>query len=73
MQWADVASLKLIETLCQGDQSCIFIIGAYRDNEVNDSHPLRISLKDIKESFKEEESDFIPENSGKTLNINSGV
>jgi predicted ATPase/class 3 adenylate cyclase/tRNA A-37 threonylcarbamoyl transferase component Bud32 len=61
LQWADVASLKLIETLCQGDQSCIFIIGAYRDNEVNDSHPLRISLKDIKESFKEEESDFIPE------------
>ncbi len=61
LQWADVASLKLIETLSLGDQSCIFIIGAYRDNEVNESHPLKISLKEIRESFKDEESGFIPE------------
>jgi histidine kinase len=45
LQWADSASLKLIETLSQGDQSCIFIIGAYRDNEVNDAHPLKLSSK----------------------------
>ncbi len=61
LQWADSASLKLIETLSQGDQSCIFIIGAYRDNEVNDAHPLKLSMKEVRESFKSEDSDIIPE------------
>ena len=61
LQWADSASLKLIETLTKGEQSCIFIIGAYRDNEVNDSHPLKITLKEIRENFKEENSDYLPE------------
>ena len=61
LQWADSASLKLIETLSQGDQSCIFIIGAYRDNEVNDAHPLKLSFKEIRESFKIDDSDVLPE------------
>ncbi|HMV41408.1 MAG TPA: AAA family ATPase [Leptospiraceae bacterium] len=61
LQWADTASLKLLESLSLGEQVCIFIIGAYRDNEVNDSHPLKITLKEIKDRFKDEYSDFVVE------------
>ena len=60
LQWADSASLKLIETLTQVKKTCVFIIVAYRDNEVNDSHPLKLTLKEITENFKDKESDFLP-------------
>jgi PAS domain S-box-containing protein len=45
LQWADLASLKLIQLLL--DQSfigCLLIIGTYRDNEVSAIHPLMITL-----------------------------
>lgn len=61
LQWADTASLKLIESLSMGEQACIFIIGAYRDNEVNDSHPLKITLKEVIDRFKDEDIEFIPQ------------
>jgi predicted ATPase/serine phosphatase RsbU (regulator of sigma subunit)/tRNA A-37 threonylcarbamoyl transferase component Bud32 len=39
LQWADSASLKLIEILMSArDHQYLLLIGAYRDNEVNASH-----------------------------------
>jgi len=49
LQWADSASLKLMQLL-MADTSHLFIIGAYRDNEVNPAHPLMLSLNEIAKS-----------------------
>ncbi len=49
LQWSDIASLKLIELLMTA--SCnryLLIIGAYRDNEVSASHPLTLTIDEIK-------------------------
>ncbi|AFZ60739.1 AAA family ATPase [Anabaena cylindrica FACHB-243] len=46
LQWTDSASLKLIQLL-MADMSHLFIIGAYRDNEVNLAHPLILTLSEI--------------------------
>ena len=44
LQWADMASLKLIKTIMTGyEVQSLFFIGAYRDNEVQDHHPLSIT------------------------------
>ncbi len=41
LQWADLASLRLIqELITDRDSRCFLLIGAYRDNEVNSTHPL---------------------------------
>ena len=41
LQWADLASLKLLEALIHDPKlSYLHIIGAYRSNEVNATHPL---------------------------------
>jgi len=49
LQWADSASLKLIELLMSDDQAQgLFLIGAYRDNEVGRTHPLSISIDAIR-------------------------
>ncbi|MEH2127675.1 AAA family ATPase [Nostoc sp.] len=49
LQWADLASLKLIELLItDADSQYILIIGAYRDNEVDTAHPLIQTLEQIK-------------------------
>ncbi|RKZ74029.1 MAG: hypothetical protein DRR19_30450, partial [Candidatus Parabeggiatoa sp. nov. 1] len=51
LQWADGASLKLIELLMTApDSHYLFFIGAYRDNEVSDAHPLMLSLDEIKKA-----------------------
>jgi PAS domain S-box-containing protein len=48
LQWADLASLTLLKQLLTTTESRYFlIIGAYRDNEVDATHPLRIMLEDI--------------------------
>ena len=39
LQWADSASLMLMQLL-MADTKHLFLIGAYRDNEVNPAHPL---------------------------------
>jgi histidine kinase len=46
LQWIDIASLKLIELIIS-DSSVknFFFIGAYRDNEVDATHPLAIFLR----------------------------
>ncbi|GAB1537780.1 hypothetical protein NUACC21_04340 [Scytonema sp. NUACC21] len=49
LQWADLASLKLIELLItNSDCQYLLIIGAYRDNEVDATHPLMQTLEQIK-------------------------
>jgi PAS domain S-box-containing protein len=51
LQWADLASLKLMQLLIgEGNQGCLLLIGAYRDNEVSTAHPLILTLDDIKKT-----------------------
>ncbi|MBD1810024.1 AAA family ATPase [Microcoleus sp. FACHB-SPT15] len=48
LQWADLATLKLIELMMtDADTQYLFVIGAYRDNEVNSSHPLMMTLEGL--------------------------
>ncbi|MBD2446593.1 AAA family ATPase [Nostoc sp. FACHB-152] len=51
LQWADAASLKLIQLLISdpGSQH-LLIIGAYRDNEVSANHPLILTLEELQKS-----------------------
>jgi predicted ATPase/serine phosphatase RsbU (regulator of sigma subunit)/tRNA A-37 threonylcarbamoyl transferase component Bud32 len=45
LQWADSATLKLIELMMtDADMQYLFLIGAYRDNEVSPTHPLMMTL-----------------------------
>ncbi len=49
LQWADLATLSLLkELVTDRDSKYLFIIGAYRDNEVSESHSLNITLNDIR-------------------------
>lgn len=48
LQWADSASLNLIELLMSDpDSHHLLLIGAYRDNEVSPTHLLMLSLDNI--------------------------
>lgn len=48
LQWADLASLKLIERVIKNsDNRYLLIVGAYRDNEVNSRHSLVQILDDL--------------------------
>ena len=48
LQWADEASLKVIQLLMTATQShYLYIIGAYRSNEVTQAHPLILTLDEI--------------------------
>lgn len=50
LQWADSASLNLIQVLSADDeQQHLLLIGAYRDNEVNVGHPLIQMLDKIQQ------------------------
>ncbi|MEG4119800.1 AAA family ATPase [Microcoleus sp. N9_B4] len=49
LQWADSASLKLMQLL-MADTGHLFIIGAYRDNEVNPAHSLMLTLSEIQKN-----------------------
>ncbi len=49
LQWADSGSLHLIPALIGDKESKHFLlIGAYRDNEVNTSHPLMLTLDELR-------------------------
>ncbi len=49
LQWADPASLDLLKILVSDSESRrLLIIGAYRDNEVDPSHPLMKTLKKMR-------------------------
>jgi predicted ATPase/signal transduction histidine kinase len=48
LQWADSASLKLMQLLTsESDSEYLLLIGAYRDNEVSAAHPLMLTLAEI--------------------------
>jgi predicted ATPase/signal transduction histidine kinase len=49
LQWADSASLKLIQLL-MADTSHLLLIGAYRDNEVNSGHPFILTLSEMQKT-----------------------
>ena len=51
LQWADRASLKLLEILATStDKQSLLLIGAYRDNEVNATHPMMQMIENIEQA-----------------------
>uniref|UniRef100_A0A8J6ZHG3 AAA family ATPase n=1 Tax=Desmonostoc muscorum LEGE 12446 TaxID=1828758 RepID=A0A8J6ZHG3_DESMC len=49
LQWIDSATLKLIELMLLDEQTqFLFLIGAYRNNEVNPTHPLMLTLERLR-------------------------
>ena len=49
LQWTDSATLKLLEVIMtDAETGYLFFIGAYRDNEVNRTHPLMITLDSLR-------------------------
>ena len=49
LQWADSASLKLIELIMMDTElNYLFLIAAYRDNEVDSAHSLTITLNKLR-------------------------
>ena len=53
LQWADGGSLALLKLLITRDTGSLLVIGAYRDNEVDEAHPLTRVINEIKESDPE--------------------
>jgi len=52
LQWADPASLKLIELILTDEEMhSLLLIGAYRDNEVNSNHPLPQTLERLRDNL----------------------
>jgi len=53
LQWLDIATLQLLQYLITHPEvRNILLIGAYRDNEVHDAHPLLRTIEDIRKSGK---------------------
>jgi len=51
LQWADVASLKLLRNLLTTpDTRHLLVFAAYRDNEVDPTHPLLATIQQIREA-----------------------
>jgi len=51
LQWADLASLKIIQLLATDSETAnLLIIGAYRDNEVDAGHQLTLALQEIEKT-----------------------
>lgn len=51
LQWADSATLKLIKLMLTDEQTrYLFLIGAYRDNEVSQTHPLSIAIEELQKA-----------------------
>ena len=51
LQWADSASLKLIQSLMNEPQlGYLLMLGAYRDNEVYPAHPLVLTLDQLEKA-----------------------
>jgi predicted ATPase/signal transduction histidine kinase/response regulator of citrate/malate metabolism/tRNA A-37 threonylcarbamoyl transferase component Bud32 len=48
LQWVDSASLKLMKLMLEHNQY-LFLIGAYRDNEVKKAHPLMLMLEELQQ------------------------
>ncbi len=51
LQWADSASLKLMQLLMsESGSGSLLLIGAYRDNEVSTAHQLMLTLAEIRKA-----------------------
>jgi len=51
LQWTDSASLKLIQVaMTASERGHLFVIGAYRGDEVDRTHPLMSTLGEIEKS-----------------------
>lgn len=51
LQWADLSSVRLIEQLVlDRDKQYIMIIGAYRDNEIDATHPIQLLFYKLKKA-----------------------
>jgi PAS domain S-box-containing protein len=49
LQWIDSATLKLIELMLLDEQThSLFLIGAYRENELTSTHPLTLALESLR-------------------------
>jgi predicted ATPase/signal transduction histidine kinase len=44
LQWTDEASLALVDHIAGADARHLYVIGAYRENEIGAEHPLRVLL-----------------------------
>ncbi len=52
LQWSDLASLTLLEAiLSDRELQCLLVIGAYRDNEVDGTHPLMMTKAHLETEF----------------------
>ncbi len=50
LQWANSASIQLLKLLLTDpSMRYLFVIGAYRDNEVSDAHPLSLLIQELEE------------------------
>ena len=51
LQWADAASLTLIELMMSDDElTHLLVIGAYRENEVSSNHPLMPAVERLRQT-----------------------
>ena len=51
LQWADAASLRLLRQLLTGGQCAhLLVIGAYRNNETSELHPLLLTLGELRKA-----------------------
>jgi len=47
-QWADTASLELLKIILENyEQDYLLVLGAYRSNEVTETHPLALALEEM--------------------------
>ena len=54
LQWADSASLRLLESIFSDDEmKHLYLICAYRDNEVDENHPFMVMLTHLREAGAE--------------------
>jgi histidine kinase len=59
LQWAEESSLRLIKDLSTAGIENLLIIGAYRDNEIHETHPLAMNLAEIGKQRKIEEIELV--------------
>ncbi|QCK16164.1 sensor histidine kinase [Mangrovivirga cuniculi] len=53
MQWANSSSLHLLKKIISDEEiDNFYFIGAYRDNEIDDSHPTAIAINSLDSSIK---------------------
>ncbi|WP_019026868.1 diguanylate cyclase domain-containing protein [Colwellia piezophila] len=50
LQWVDMPTLTLLQQVNDSNKNGLYVIGAYRDNEVDEAHPLTIALQKIEQA-----------------------